>query len=242
MFDMELGDESLFEKYRLQHIFDEDIKLRKLTESLFGDISTSDSAFQTPINKICSFACAPFNMARMLMGDLSVKDDFYKLYSEVGEGDAFVVVGAIHGYTGSAAIFSLGNTLNLHFRKMIKAAVLILPPQVIPAHENWENDEMVVVAKEMLSFFNSGCFLEDKFNFVYQSDAVLEATMAIVDVIRKTESNAHGSKSLEVCLTRFSQAMENVAGEKKTSLELLQFADLFFRWKESMKKEISHNK
>lgn len=163
LFDMERQDETLYERYRLHSLFEECDGIGKLAESLMGDIYTFDSFLQKPLEKIHNFTG---NYARLMMGDLSRKDDFCKLFSQVGKNDVFVVVGSTYGNTGTAAIFELANTLSHHFPSMRKAVVMLLPFFEDRMTAGYDEEEMEMRSKETLSFFHH-CNISDKFDSSY---------------------------------------------------------------------------
>lgn len=171
LFDMERNNDSLFDKYRLHDLFMKYNLLKKLSESLFGDLDMPESFLRTSWIGSSSFISnAPGNYARMLLGDLSQKDDFAKLFSQVGSKDAFVVVGSTYGNTGIASIFELANTLYHHFRPMRKAAIMLQPFFETTSGDfsamAYEKKEMKMRSKETLKFF-ADHQIADKFNCTY---------------------------------------------------------------------------
>ena len=171
LFDMERNDESLYDKYRLHDLFKKYDLLKKLSESLFGDLDRPESFLLTSrIGSSSFYGYAPCNYARMLLGDLSQKDDFVKLFSQVGSEDAFVVVGSIYGNTGIASIFELANTLYCHFRSMRKAAVMLLPFFETTTSDisamDYEDKEMKMRSNDTLKFFTD-YHIGDRFNCTY---------------------------------------------------------------------------
>lgn len=171
LFDMEQEDKSLLVKYHLREYFKEHDLLRKLTESLMGDLNAPESILGEHFNNThAKSGPAPCNYARLLMGDLSHRDDFSRLFNQVHENDAFVVVGSTYGNTGTASIFELAHSLNMHFHSMRKAAVLLLPFFKTTQNDNpftkFDTEEMKMRSKDTLSFFIKHHII-DRFNCTY---------------------------------------------------------------------------
>lgn len=232
LFDMERNDDSLFDKYRLHDLFKKYDLLKKLSESLFGDLDMPESFFRmSRIGSSSFYGYAPCNYARMLLGDLSQKDDFVKLFSQVGSEDAFVVVGSTYGNTSIASIFELANTLYYHFRPMRKAAVMLQPFFETTSADisamDYEDEEMKIRSKDTLKFFMDHQ-IADKFNCTYYIGAEtlsklqlqfggqqqqtpfsifdLLAVTAIADFLKRTDEELRTQKSF--CFSMPRQRLE----------------------------------